>query len=88
MVMYGVYNVETLENLINTVHCMHNTTTQNEKLFAVELHTAFTWYVNKQGVHHCAINSFLYLHMLKGKYVKMYEEFIMQLSMYAKAIHK
>ena len=27
MVMYGVYNVETLENFTNTVHHIHNTTT-------------------------------------------------------------
>ena len=26
MVMYGIYNSETLEKLINTVHKMHNTT--------------------------------------------------------------
>ena len=31
MVMYGIYNAETLENLINMVHQMHNTTTPNEK---------------------------------------------------------
>ena len=34
VVMHGIYNAETLENLMNTVHQMHNTTTQNEKLFA------------------------------------------------------
>ena len=34
MVMYSIYNAETLENLINTVHQMHNTMTLNEKLFA------------------------------------------------------
>ena len=33
MVMYGIYNAETLEQLINTVHCIHNTTSSNEKLF-------------------------------------------------------
>ena len=38
------------------------------------------------GVNHCAINTLLYLRMLKGKYVKMYEEFIIQLHMYAKVI--
>ena len=27
MVMYGIYNAETLENLINTVHYIHNFTT-------------------------------------------------------------
>ena len=29
--MSGIYNSDTLEKLINTVHKMHNTTTQNEK---------------------------------------------------------
>ena len=32
MVMYGIYNSETSEKLINTVHKMHNTTTWNEKV--------------------------------------------------------
>ena len=58
MVMYGIYNGETLENLINTVYEMHNTTTPNEKLFAGELSTAFPWYVNKNCVHHYALIHF------------------------------
>ena len=33
MVMYGIYNAETLEKLINTVHYIHNITSPNEKLF-------------------------------------------------------
>ena len=37
MVMYGVYNAETLEKVINNMHQMHNTTTPNERLFAGEL---------------------------------------------------
>ena len=37
MVMYGIYNSETLEKLIDTVHNMNNTTTPNEKLFASTL---------------------------------------------------
>ena len=32
MVMYGIYNSDTLEKLINTVNEIHNTTTWNEKL--------------------------------------------------------
>ena len=82
----GVYNAETLEKLIYTVHGMHNSTTPNEKLFAGELSTAFTWYVSKNGVHHYAINLLLYLRTLREKYVKMYEEFILQLQLYAKAL--
>ena len=65
---------------------MYNTTTQNEKLFAGELSTAYTWYINKNGVQHYAINSLFYLRTLGEKYVKIYEEFIMELCLYAKAI--
>ena len=36
MVMYGIYNVETLEKLIKTVHNIYNTTSSHEKLFAGE----------------------------------------------------
>ena len=32
--MYGIYNTETLEKLINTVHHIHNNTLPNEKVFA------------------------------------------------------
>ena len=84
--MYGVYKAKTLEKLNNTKHQMHNTTTPNERLFTGELSTAFIWYVNKNGVNHYAINSLLYLRTLREKYLKMYKEFILQLSMYAKAI--
>ena len=56
MVMYGVYNTEKSEELINTVHKIHNTTTPKERLFAGELSTTFTWYVNKNGVNNYAIN--------------------------------
>ena len=34
--MYGIYNVETLEKLVNTVHEIHNVTSSHEKLFAGE----------------------------------------------------
>ena len=34
MVMYGIYNAETLEKLIKSVHEIHNTTSSHEKLFA------------------------------------------------------
>ena len=36
MLMYGIYNAETLEKLIKTVHKIHNTTSSHEKLFAGE----------------------------------------------------
>ena len=36
MLMYGIYNAETLEKLINTVQEIHNVTSSHEKLFAEE----------------------------------------------------
>ena len=34
ILMYGFYNAEMLEKLINTVHNIHNTTSLYERLFA------------------------------------------------------
>ena len=75
--MYGVYNAETLEKLINTIHQMYNITTPNKRLFNGKLGTLFIWYINKNGIHHYAINTPLYLRTLREKYIKIYEEFIM-----------
>ena len=89
MVTYGVYNAETLEKLKNTVHHMHNTKTLHEKLFAGQLTAVYRWYINShdnQCVQHYAINSLLYLRMIKDKYIQMYNEFIKQLWMYAESI--
>ena len=38
MIMYGVYNSDTLTDLIDTVHRMQNFTTWNKKTFAGKLH--------------------------------------------------
>ena len=48
MLMYGIYNAETLEKLIKTVHQIHNTTSSHEKLFA--------------GKHNCSIFRIRYAH--------------------------
>ena len=37
MVMHGIYNSDTLETLIDTVHRLHNQMTWNEKLFAEKI---------------------------------------------------
>ena len=79
MVMYGTYSAETLEKLPTTIHMMHNITTPNERLFTSKLNSLLAWYLTKEGVNHYAINSLLYLTILKEKYIKMYEQFIMQL---------
>ena len=38
MIMYGIYNSDTLKDLIDTVHRMQTFTTRNEKTFAGKLH--------------------------------------------------
>ena len=37
MVMYGTYNSETIEKLINTIQKIHNKTTWNDNLFVGKL---------------------------------------------------
>ena len=86
MLMYSIYNSDTLEKLINTVHKMNNDTTWNEKLFVGNLNNWYQWYLSKDIVKHYVINSILYITTLKEKYVKMYENFISQLKMYANVI--
>ena len=36
MLMYGIYNAETLKKLINMVHNIHNVTSSQERLFTGE----------------------------------------------------
>ena len=84
--MHGIYNAETLENLINTVYSMHNSTTEIEKLFAGELNTAYTWYINTPNTQEYAIDLLLYLRTVRDKYIEMYKEFITQLCIHTKAV--
>ena len=76
MIMYGVYNSDTLTDLIDTVHRMQNFTTWNEKTFAGKLHDWMELYSHNEGVHRYAINSVLFLTTVREKCVKMYERFI------------
>ena len=86
MIMYGVYNSDTLTDLIDTVHRMQNFTTWNEKTFAGKLHNWMELYTQDKGVHNYAINSILFLTTAREKYIKMYERFIEELKLYSKAI--
>ena len=79
MVMYGVYNSDTLEDLINTIHKLHNKTTWNEKLFVGQIKDWFYYYLTSRGVNQYAVKSILFLTMVREKYVKMYERFLNQL---------
>ena len=83
--MYGIYNADTLEKLINTVHNIHNTTSLHERLFADTL-TLRSLYANPLGLHHYSINSLLYLRTVQDRYVALYRELIAQLCIYTSAI--
>ena len=84
MIMYGVYNSDTLTDLIDTVHRMQNFTTWNEKTFAGKLHDWMELYMQDEGVCNYAINSVLFLMTIREKYIKMYERFIEELKLYSK----
>ena len=89
LVMYGVYNAETLEILIKRVHALHSRQTMYKSLFAGRTSAAYEYYSqmhSKQGIQHYAINSMPYLRMIKDKYIEIYNEFISQLHIYAKAV--
>ena len=86
MVMYGMYNSDTLEDLIDTVHKVHNRTIWNEKLFSGQIDNWYNYYSSSSGVQHYAINSLLFLTTVREKYVKMYERFLNKLRQFSQAI--
>ena len=73
MFMYGIYNAETLEKLIRTVHEIHNTTSSHERLFAGEHnHSLFRMlYTDALGIQQYATNSLLYLRIIQDKYISL-----------------
>ena len=88
MLMYGIYNTETLEKLIKTVHEIHNAMSSHEKLFAGEHdHSLFRiFYTNALAVQQYATNSLLFLRIIQDKYISLYRELIAQLHTYISAI--
>ena len=88
MLMYGIYNAETLEKLINTVHNIHNVTSSHKRLFAGEHNpTLFRLlYTSSLGIQRYAFNSLLYLRVIQDKYISLYRELITQLKAYISTI--
>ena len=88
MLMYGIYNAETLEKLINTVQEIHNITSSHERLFAGEHNPALfkLLYTNALGIQQYTFDSLLFLRVVQGKYISLYKELIMQLKSYVSAI--
>ena len=86
MIMCGVYNSDTLTDLIDTVHRMQNFTTWNKKTFTGKLHDWMEIYVQDEGMCNYSIKSVLFLTTIREKYMKMYERFIEEVKLYSKAI--
>ena len=89
LIMCGIYSVETLEKLIKAIHLLHNHQSMYESLFAGQASAVYEAYSQMHGAHniqHCSVNSMLYLHTIKEKYIEIYNEFISQLCIYAKVI--
>ena len=86
MIMYGVYNVDTLEKLIHMVHKMNNRSVWYKKLYAGQVNKWFEMYLASQGANYYAIHSLLYLRTIQEKNIKMYERFVNQLKEYSRAI--
>ena len=87
MMMYGKYNSDTLMDLINTVHHMQNLTSWKEKMFGGKM----TEWVKKElakskNKYSYSVDTILFLTMVREKYVKMYERFIVELKPYSKVI--
>ena len=82
LVMYGIYNAKTLEKLVKMVQVIHSRHSLLEDLFAGQSVAAYEAYSQMHGAHsiqHYMINSMLYLHTIKDKYIEIYNKFISQL---------
>ena len=53
MIIYDIYNSDTLETLIDTMHRLHNQTTWNEQLFAGKINNWYGWYLSEKSRSLC-----------------------------------
>ena len=88
VLIYGVYNADTLEKLIDTVHQIHNTTSSHERMFAGQQRslTLRSLYANTLGLQYYSINPLLYLMIVQDKYIALYKELITQLCIYVTSV--
>ena len=88
MIMYGKYNSDTLINLIDMVHRMHNLTSLKERLFVGGINDWLKQQITHYNdEHYYSITTLLFLGTINEKYVRMYERFINELKTYSQAIH-
>ena len=87
MIMYGKYNSDTLTNLIDTVHRIHNLTLLKERLFVGKVNDWLKQQLTHYNDEHSySITTLLLLRTINEKYVRMYERFINELETYSQAI--
>ena len=67
MIMYGIYNVDTLEKLIQMVHKINTKLVWFERLYAGHVNKWFEMYSSSQGANYYAIHSLLYFKNHSGK---------------------
>ena len=67
MIMYGIYNIDMLEKLIQMVHKMNTKLVWFERLYAEHVNKWFEMYSSSQGANYFAIHSLLYLRNLQEK---------------------
>ena len=75
LVMYKTYNAETLAKLVKMVQVIHSRQSLIEGLFAGQSAAGDEAYSQMHGacrIQHYAINSMLYLYMIKDKYIEIY----------------
>ena len=87
--MYRIYNAKTMENLVKTVHALHSRQTLYEGLYAGQtsvVHKAYLQMHSTCRIQHYVVNSMIYLQTIKDKYIEIYNEFILQLLIYTKAV--
>ena len=69
LVMYGIYNAETLERLVKMDHALHSRQSLYESLFAGQTsaaHEAYSQMYGAHGIQHYVVNLMLYyIYMLK-----------------------
>ena len=74
--MYRIYNAEMLEKLVKIVQVIHSRQSIIEGLFTGQSIVAYEAYSQMHGAHsiqNYVINSMLYLHTIKDKYIEIYE---------------
>ena len=72
LVMYGVYNAETLEKLIKLIHILHCRQSIYEIFFAGQITKDYKYYSQMHGHHgiqHGTLDSMLYLRTIKDRYI-------------------